>query len=293
MGANELGEFLRARRDATPAESMDHVAPLGRRRTPGLRREEVAFRAGISIDYYTRLEQGRESAPSRQVLRALSGAFALSPRATAHLYTLAGLRPPNNPAHNAAEISPHLLRMMHSWSRTPAYITTPWSDVVASNSLAREMFAEFAPTSNYARMILLDPAARDFFVDWESNARLVASALQTAVAIDPDNPQGSALIGELSIKCAEFRRWWARREVPEPAMASKQLRHSRVGDLTVSYETLTINSAPGQLLVVYHAEPESTTEAAFDKLFRASQARVAGENRSTSIDMDWISTRDL
>lgn len=275
MGVNELGEFLRARRHATPPETVDHVAPLGRRRTPGLRREEVAFRAGISIDYYTRLEQGRETGPSRQVLQALGGAFALPPHAVAHLFMLAGLQPPRTPTEDAAEISPHLLRMMHSWTRTPAYITTPWSDIVASNNLARELFAEFAPASNYARMILLDPVARDFFLDWESTARVVASALQKVVAEEPDSPRGSALIGELSIKCPEFRQWWALREVAAPAAGCKRLIHSAVGPLTVSYESLTINSAPGQLLVVYHADPDSVTERAFARLYAASLFRSA------------------
>ncbi|AJW40209.1 DNA-binding protein [Rhodococcus sp. B7740] len=292
MGASELGDFLRARRHTTAAASVDYAAPLGRRRTPGLRREEVAYRAGISIDYYIRLEQGRESNPSRQVLQALGTAFALPPQAMAHLFTLAGLQPPRNPTENAAAISPHLLRMMHSWNRTPAYITTPWSDVVASNALAGELFAQFAPTSNYARMILLDPAAREFFVDWESTARLVASALQNVVATDPDNPRGSALIGELSIKSPEFRRWWALREVAEPAMATKDLLHSTVGPLTVSYETLTINSAPGQLLVVYHAEPDSPTERAFDRLHSSTLATTASPTVST-VDMKWIHELDL
>ncbi|WP_221352030.1 helix-turn-helix transcriptional regulator [Streptomyces beigongshangae] len=260
---NLLGEFLRARREST---SPDRAGLLwsGRRRTPGLRREEVAQSAGVSTDYYARLEQGREKHPSAQVVHALARTLGLDPEETAHLHGLA--RTPRGPVRRGGgrSVSPGLLRLMDGWLHTPALVLDRRLDVLAGNHLGRALFAGMLEQgeTNLVRFIFLHPAARDFYPEWERVARSGLAALRAGSGDLVDDRRLTELVGELSLKSPEFRDLWARHDVRGKAHEAKTFNHPQVGELTLTYDSFTVDSAPGQQLVVYQAEPDSPSQQA-------------------------------
>ncbi|MEU5299384.1 helix-turn-helix transcriptional regulator [Streptomyces noursei] len=264
--ANPLGQFLRARRaQVTPEDSGLPVSP--RRRVAGLRREEVAMLAGVSSDYYVRLEQGRERHPSVQVVDALSRALHLDGDATDHLQRLArpvaGRRRARDDGQGRPEtVSPVLLRMMAGWHRTPAVVLGRCLTVLAHNALGRALFAGHAYSGDLVRLVFLDPDAREFYPDWEQVAANTVGGLRSAAGTDTDDPQLVRTVGELSLKSPEFRRLWARHDIRQKTRETKRFRHPLVGALTLDYESLTVNGAPGQQLVVYQAAPGSPSEQA-------------------------------
>ncbi|MFE6309421.1 helix-turn-helix domain-containing protein [Nocardiopsis sp. NPDC057823] len=259
-----LEGFLRARRDRVRPEDVG-LPGSGRRRVPGLRREEVAILAGVSTDYYMRLEQGRERNPSPQVLDALARALLLDGEAADHLHRLAlagGRR--NRGAARPERVNPHLLRLLDRWSDTPAFVLGGTLDMVARNRLAAALHADFTVTDNLARMTFLDPAARGFHRDWDRSAAAVVAELHKAAGARADDPRLNALVGELSLKSTDFRTLWARHDVRGKSGGAKRLHHSAVGPLDLHYESFTVNNADGhgQQLVVYQAEPGSPSEEA-------------------------------
>ncbi|MFL1378692.1 MULTISPECIES: helix-turn-helix domain-containing protein [unclassified Nocardiopsis] len=265
-----LEGFLRARRDRVRPRDVG-LPGSERRRVPGLRREEVAVLAGVSTDYYMRLEQGRERHPSPQVLDALARALLLDEEAAGHLRRLAradGLRSrgPRRAeragAQRAERVGPQLLRLLDRWSGTPAFVLGPTLDLLARNPLARALHSGFATTDNMARMTFLDPAARVFHRDWDRAAAAVVAELHKAAGTRPDDPRLGALVGELSLKSTDFRVLWARHEVRGKGGGTKALHHAAVGDLDLHYESFTVNDSGGQQLVVYQAEPGSPSEEA-------------------------------
>lgn len=259
-----LGEFLRARRaQVGPAELG---MPGGRgRRGAGLRREEVALLAGVSTDYYVRLEQGRERHPSEQVLDALARALVLDDDATAHLHRLA--RPASRRrARRREQVSPNLVRLMAGWPATPAVVLGRCLTVLAHNPLGRALFDGHTHSGDLVRLVFLDSDARAFYPDWDHVAATTVGALRAAAGIDPDDPRLIETVGELSVRSEAFRRLWARHDIRQKTHETKRFHHRLVGDLTLSYEALTVNSAPGQQLVVYQAEPGSPSEAALSLL---------------------------
>jgi transcriptional regulator with XRE-family HTH domain len=260
--ANPLGEYLRARRALVSPE--DSGLPItGRRRVAGLRREEVALLAGVSSDYYVRLEQGRERHPSAQVVDALAQALRLDMEAADHLHRLA--RPaPKGPASRARaeRVSPVLLRMMHDWHRTPAVVLDHCLTVVAHNALGKALFAGHTYSEDLVRLVFLDRDARTFYPDWERVAVNTVGGLRSSAGTGHDDPRLIRTVGELSLKSAEFRRLWARHDIRQKTRETKRFQHPLVGELTLDYESLTVNSAPGQQLVVYQAAPGSTSEQA-------------------------------
>ncbi|MEU9124574.1 helix-turn-helix transcriptional regulator [Streptomyces sp. NPDC048506] len=260
--ANALGEYLRARRALlTPEQAGLPVS--GRRRVAGLRREEVAILAGVSTDYYVRLEQGRERHPSAQVVEALAGALGLDGDAVAHLHRLTRPVPDRGRARTRPErVSPALLRMMEGWHRTPAVVLGRCLTVLAHNSLGRALFAGHTHSADLMRLVFLDPGARKFYPDWERVAADTVAALRAAAGTDRDAPQLVRTVGELSLKSPEFRRLWARHDIRRKTHETKRFRHPLVGELTLDYEALTVNSTPGQQLVVYQAVPGSPSEQA-------------------------------
>jgi transcriptional regulator with XRE-family HTH domain len=264
--ANLLGEFLRARREVvTPAQVG--LLDVGLRRTPGLRREEVAMLAGVSTDYYIRMEQGRERRPSGQVLDALMRALDLCPAAAAHLYELVQPRPRlRGTTSQREEVSPELLRLMRSWPHTPALVCNRWLDVLATNPLASALYDGLEHADSLIRPIFLDPAAREFYRDWEQAARAKVARLRAAAGADLDDPDLTELVDELSLKSADFRRLWARHDVSGETRTARRLRHREVGDLTLTCELLSINSPPGLQLIILHAEPGSLSEHALTQL---------------------------
>lgn len=257
---NAIGVFLRARRELVRPQDVD-LEPGGHRRVSGLRREEVALLAGVSSDYYVRLEQGRERHPSAQVVDALARALALDEEATAYLHELA--RPlPRTPHRRREQVSPALMAMMAAWTATPAVVLGRCLDVLAGNDLGIALFAGHAHSDNLVRLVFLDPDAREFYPDWERVAVNTVGGLRAAAGLDPDDPKLIETVGELSVKSADFRRLWARHDIRQKTAETKMFRHPQVGELTLSYEAFTVNSAPGQQLVVYHAEPGSPSAEA-------------------------------
>jgi transcriptional regulator with XRE-family HTH domain len=258
--SNAIGEFLRARRELVRPEDVD-LAPGARRRVAGLRRTEVALLAGVSSDYYVRLEQGRERNPSPQVVDALARALDLDDEATAYLHDLARPRPRKRLRRE--EVSPALRGMMTAWTDTPAVVLGECLNVLAHNQLGEALFAGHTYSDDLVRLVFLDPDARDFYPDWERVARNTVGGLRAAA---PDHPRLINTVGELSVKSADFRRLWARHDIRQKTHETKRFRHPLVGELTLTYEALTVNSAPGQQLVVYQAEPGSPSEEALSLL---------------------------
>ncbi|MET8287039.1 helix-turn-helix transcriptional regulator [Streptomyces sp. NPDC051639] len=256
---NALGGFLRARRAQLRPEDVGLPAS-GRRRVPGLRREEVATLAGVSTDYYMRLEQGRERHPSRQVLEAVAKALRLDDDAVEHLYRVATpTTRRTRRAHRVERVGPHLRRLLETWRDTPAFVLGNALDILAHNHLAAALFTGFTSCDNLLRMTLLDPAAHHFYRDWDRAAASCVAALRRAAGADSDDPRLIEIVGELSMKSAEFRALWARHDVRGKTREAKHFHHAEVGDLELHYEAFTVNSAPHQQLVVYQAEPGSSS----------------------------------
>ncbi|MGW3011701.1 helix-turn-helix transcriptional regulator [Streptomyces sp. NPDC001219] len=261
MSDNPLGDFLRARRSRLRPEDVG-MASYGVRRVAGLRREEVAVLAGVNVDYYTRLEQGRERHPSSQVLDALSRAFQLDSEARAHLHRLAGIAPHDRPAPQRNVVSPELRQLMDGYATTPAFVVNRALDILAANALADALYAPFSPADNLARMAFLDPAGRDFYTRWDWTAQATVANLRQSAGCDPDNPRLNALIGTLTERSPAFSALWQAHGVRGKTREAKLLNHPEVGPLTLTYQAFDVRDAPGQQLVIYHAEPGSPSAEA-------------------------------
>ncbi|MFD7499471.1 helix-turn-helix transcriptional regulator [Streptomyces sp. NPDC059850] len=272
---NLLGQFLRARRALLRPEDVG-LPPGVRRRVAGLRREEVAMLAGVSTDYYVRLEQGRERHPSAQVVDALARVLGLEEDAVAHLHELARPVPARRrKATRGERVSPVLARMMEGWHGTPAVVLGRCLTVLAHNALGRALFEGHTYSGDLLRLVFLDPDAREFYPEWERVAVSTVAGLRAAVGTDYDDPQLVEAVGELSLRSEEFRRLWARHDIRRKAHATKRFRHPVVGELTLDYESLTVNGAPGQQLVVYQAAPGSPSEHALSMLGSLAADSVA------------------
>ncbi|QWF85562.1 helix-turn-helix domain-containing protein [Amycolatopsis sp. CA-230715] len=269
---NLLGQFLRARREQVRPEDAG-ITVDGWRRVPGLRREEVAMLAGVSADYYVRLEQGRERNPSAQVLDALARTLRLEADAVAHLHQLTRPAPVRGRVREE-RVSPNLLRMMDGWPATPAVVLGRCLTVLAHNALGGALFDGHTHSRDLVRLVFLDDGARDFYPDWDRVAVNTVAGLRAAVGVGHDDPQLIETVGELSVKSEKFRELWARHDIRQKTHETKRFRHPLVGELTLHYESLTVNSAPGQQLVVYQAEPGSPSEEALALLgsFTAPEA---------------------
>jgi transcriptional regulator with XRE-family HTH domain len=258
----ELSEFLRTRRARLKPEDVG-LPDYGRhRRVPGLRREELAQLAGVSVAYYTRLEQGNGRNVSAEVLDSIARALRLNDAEHSHLIHLA--KPKQNKKRSAAraqQVRGALGQLLDSMDGVPAYVVGRRSDVLAWNRMAAALFGDWGELPererNWARMVFLKPEYRDLFVDWEQKASDVVGYLRLDAGCHPDDPRLSALVGELSVKSGDFRRLWARHDVKEKAHGVKLLRHPLVGELTLSFETFRLGDDPEQSLVTYHAEPGS------------------------------------
>ncbi|GAA4906837.1 helix-turn-helix protein [Actinomycetospora succinea] len=259
---NELGEFLRARRALVPAEFADR-SPDPARRVPGLRREEVALLAGVSTDYYVRLEQGRERHPSRQVLIAIARALHLDDAAVAHLLRIGfpDLHPTSAPV---TRVAPELQRLMDQMAGVPAFVVGPGQDVLAANALAQAVYRGFSAFDNLLRMIFLDPVAREFYLDWDQVARTAARNLRAAAPAAVERTE--QVVGALSVRSPAFAALWAEHDVGPRTTEVKRFRHPDVGEIALHFESLTVVSAPGQHLSVYTVEPGSSSAARLEAL---------------------------
>jgi transcriptional regulator with XRE-family HTH domain len=256
--SNALGEYLRARRELVdPADVGLHVA--GRRRTPGLRREEVATLAGISADYYLRLEQGRDRNPSPQVLEALARVLRLDATATRYLLSLATARR-RTQRRPRREVVPAGIRQLIDVIGLPAFVENRMFDVLAANRLATALSPRIRPGENRLRSVLLDEAEQDLNLDWEQAIGGMVAAFRTSLGPEvDDDPRLAQLVGELSLGSELFRQLWARHDVVPLVGGVTRMRHPEVGMLELRREKLPIDNSGGQVLVVYHAEPGSET----------------------------------
>ncbi|GAA1300282.1 transcriptional regulator [Planotetraspora silvatica] len=264
-GRSALGDFLRARRQATTVDQVG-LPSIGRRRTPGLRRDEVAMLADVSADYYVRLEQGRERNPSAQVLEALARVFQLDAEATEHLYDLARPRARRPHAPGAEQVCPKALRFILGCDHAVMLVMNIRLDILAKNPLATALYAGLDHCDNLIRLTFLNPLARDFYMDWPEQARDLAAHLRATVGTDVDDPSVRELVEELSRGSEDFRRLWNRHDIRSRTHRSIRYRHGEVGEMTLHFEVFHIGSAPGQQLVVGQAEPYGGSRNAFAKL---------------------------
>ncbi|MEV5772390.1 helix-turn-helix transcriptional regulator [Streptomyces antimycoticus] len=259
--ANRLGEYLRARRELVRPEDVGLPA-VGRRRVPGLRREELALLAGISSDYYLRLEQGRDRHPSEQVLDALARVLRLDDDATAHLHRLARPAPRRRRPRRPERVPAGIQQLVLSWTRNPAFVQSRYMDILFANPLAIALSPLCRPGVNVVRALFLDPEIREAHGSDATTAGVVAG-LRALVGPDVDDPPLAELVGELSVRSERFRRLWARHDVkPKAGAGTSTFRHPQIGPIELSYEKLAVTGTEGQLLVVYHAAPDSPAEQA-------------------------------
>ncbi|MEW2509781.1 helix-turn-helix transcriptional regulator [Streptomyces sp. NPDC046870] len=260
----ELSEFLRSRRARLKPEDVG-LAGFGRhRRVPGLRREELAQLAGVSVAYYTRLEQGNGRNVSAEVLDSIARALRLTDAEHAHLTHLAKPKAhKKKPAARQQQVRAALRQLLDSMEGVPAYVVGRCSQILAWNRMAAAVFGDWGELPpgerNWARLVFLRPAYRELFVDWEQKAIDIVCALRMDAGCDPDDARLSALVGELSVKSEEFRRLWATHDVKEKSHGVKHLHHPLVGDLALHFESFRLTDGSEQSLVTYHADPDSAS----------------------------------
>ncbi|WP_433251270.1 helix-turn-helix transcriptional regulator [Streptosporangium sp. CA-135522] len=261
---NELGEFLKSRRARVRPEDVDLRTYGGRRRVPGLRREELAQLAGMSADYYMRLEQGRGGGVSEEVLAAIARVLRLDDDERTYLFSLA--RPTRPRRRTRQEVRPPMRFLLDAMEGVPAYVIDHRTRMLAWNRLASALMLDFGALPedrrDWGRMCFLDARTKEIFVDWEEKARSTVAYLRLKAAGHPDDPGLAALVGELTMKSELFRRWWADHNVREKTDGTKRFRHPLVGELTLHFQTLAVAGVEDQALIAYSAEPGSESEAA-------------------------------
>ncbi len=260
----EIREFLTSRRAKLKAEDVG-LPDYGTRRVPGLRREEVAVLAGVSVPYYTRMERGDLSGASDSVLEALARALHLDDAERAHLFDLARAtqpvtqRPRRRPSKHG--IRPSVQQLLDSMTGAAAHIGNERLDILGANPLGRalypEMMAEERP--NAARFVFFDPRARDFYLDWDRTARDVVATLRSAAGRNPHDRELSDLVGELATRSEEFRQHWAKHDVRFHISGVKRFHHPQVGDLELNYERLDVVFDTGLTIFTYTADPGTTS----------------------------------
>jgi transcriptional regulator with XRE-family HTH domain len=260
---NALGDYLRARREQVRPEDAGLV-PGARRRVAGLRREELAMLAGISSDYYLRLEQGRDKNPSAQVLDALALALRLDVKAREYLHQLASSAGGRGDPGGAEAVADGLDELIDQFLM-PAIVASRYQDVLAATLIARALSPGFAPGQNFLCWRLLDPDARELYVDWDEATDVVVGGLRELAGNDPDDPRLRALIDQLSSASARFRELWARADVGYRA-GIVHMRHPQVGDLRLRSNRLIVPHSGGQHLLIYRAEPGSDSARALESL---------------------------
>ncbi|MDX8052681.1 helix-turn-helix transcriptional regulator [Lentzea sp. BCCO 10_0798] len=266
----ELSEFLRSRRARLSPDDVG-LPRYGRtRRVPGLRREELAQLAGVSVAYYTRLEQGNGRNVSDEVLDSIARALQLNEAEQTHLRNLTACPYDNKKKKKTSRgVRPALKHLLDNVG-VPAYIGGRRSDVLAWNPMAAALFGDWAELEprerNWARFIFLQPSYQELFVNWESKAADVVGFLRMDAGCYPNDPELTALIGELSVKSELFRQLWAKHDVKEKSFGTKMLRHPLVGEMTLAYETLRMPSEPDLFFTTYHAEPGTPSAEALQLL---------------------------
>lgn len=285
---DEAGDFLRTRRDRiTPQQAG--ILPGVRRRVPGLRREEVALLAGVSVEYYARMERGDLGGVSIEVLDSLAVALRLDEAETDHLHTLAEAAAPHAPRRgrtsSATTFRPSLQRFIDA-SAMPVWVRDRRMDLVAANAMGRALYAPLlddpASRGNTARFVFFSPASRVFFPDWEQNATNVVASLRTYAGQHPRDRRLSDLIGELATRSDDFRVRWASHDVRHHRTGIKRIHHPEVGDLELVYEAMDLPADPEWFMFGYTAEPGSPSEDRLTLLGSlAAEPHTAGHEERT------------
>lgn len=274
---DEVRDFLASRRARITPVQAGLTAYGSNRRVAGLRREEVAMLAGVSSDYYVRLERGNLSGVSESVLEAIAGALQLDEAERLHLHDLAraaGPRTARSRRRPVPAVPASVQVMLDAMTGAPAVVRNDRLDVLATNALGRALYSPLlsGPSHaagrppNHARFAFLDPAAHDYWVDWEKAARDTVGILRGVAGRDPHDTAVHELVGELSTRSAEFRERWARHDVHLHRGGLKQIRHPVAGRLELMYDTLPIAQAPGLTMLVYTATPGTTSADALQLL---------------------------
>ncbi|QKW32998.1 helix-turn-helix domain-containing protein [Actinomadura sp. NAK00032] len=253
---NALGAYLRARRELVTPEQAG-IPDIGGRRVPGLRREEVAMLAGISADYYLRLERGRDRNPSVQVLESIARVLRLDDDHFAHLLTLVSDAPRRRRRRPRRESVPPGVRQLMDSLVQPAFIEGRYFDILASNTLARALDPRLAVGGNQLRDMFLDAGQQRLYPEWENATECLIANLRQSVGNDTDDPRFAELVGELSLASPRFRRLWARHEVRGQSGGTIRLDHPQIGELTLNRERLSVGGAENLKLVIYHPDPGS------------------------------------
>jgi transcriptional regulator with XRE-family HTH domain len=284
----EIREFLTSRRARITPEQAG-LSMYGARRVPGLRREEVAVLAGVSIQYYTRLERGDASGVSESVLNALAGALQLDDAERAHLLDLARAAHPTRARRRQtrSRVRPEIQWMLDAITGAAAFVGNERLDILAANQLGRALYSELydAPTRpvNTARFVFLDPRATTSYVDWDRIATETVAILRSAAGRDPYNRDLSDLIGELATQSEAFRTRWAAHNVRFHNSGVKHFNHPAVGELHLSFNRLDLAADPGLTIFTYTAEPGSPSEDAL-KLLGSWAATVEGAASAPATD---------
>jgi transcriptional regulator with XRE-family HTH domain len=277
---NLLGEYLRARRELVTPEDAG-IPVLGMRRVPGLRREEVAMLAGISAEYYLRLEQGRDRNPSLQVLESIARVLQLDDEMSLYLVSLAADKPRTVRRRARRETVPVSTARLVASLPFPAFVEGRYLDVLVVNRLATAISPRLAVGRNRLRDVFLDPAERALFPHWERAAAGLVAGFRQSVGTDTDDPRFVELVGELTIASPLFARLWARHDVARRAGAAMLFDHPQVGELLVDREKLAVPGTDGMMFVIYHAEPG--TEGAEKLALLASSVLTATERGSARL----------
>jgi transcriptional regulator with XRE-family HTH domain len=272
---SDIRDFLATRRARITPEQAGLLPGSGRRRVPGLRREEVAVLAGVSTEWYTRLEKGHTAGVSEDVLEAVARALQLDEAERTYLFDLAraAIKPTRSPQRrSSAQVQPRVQWMLDSMTGSAAFVANGRLDIVAANSLGRALHSPLfgAPRrpANFARFQFLDPRARDFYPDWEGAANITVALLRAEAGRFPGDAQLRELVGELSTVSEEFRTRWAAHDVRIHHNGAKQFRHPVVGTLDLGYYTLELPTEDhrGLRLTIYTAEPGTPSEDALKLL---------------------------
>lgn len=264
MAAALLGDFLRARRELVRPDEVG-LPGTGRRRVPGLRREEVATLAGLSVEYYTRLEQGRDRRPSADVLDALARVLQLDGEARSYLAALVAPRSGGSgPASGCGEVGPGVRRLLEGLA-LPAFVLDRHLDVLAANPAADALHGGAMP-DNVVRHVFADPTAPRRYPDWDEVAEETVAALRASSAGHLDDERLARLVGELSLHHHHFAELWARHDVRSKTAGTKRIASPTVGLVTVHWQGLAVTGSPGQTLVTYSADPGSASAVALGRL---------------------------
>ncbi len=287
---SEIREFLASRRARITPEQAGLPVFGGTRRVPGLRREEAAMLAGVSVDYYTRLERGNLKGVSETVLDALARGLQLDGAERAHLFDLARAAGPTTARPrrpSPQKIRPSVQRILDAMTGAPAFAQNGRLDVLAANALGRalysEMFADPARPANLARFVFSDPRSPDFFADWDRAANDTVAILRSEAGRDPNDRGLSDLVGELSTRSEEFRTRWAAHNVRIHRAGVKHVRHPVVGDLELTYEMMELSADPGLSILTYSAEPGTSSEDAL-RLLGSWAVTLDQEERASATD---------